>query len=323
MNPAQIRRFLAQHSPLFILAALCILLALWSEDFRQPNNLQQVALRTCVVAVMAIGQMLVILTAGIDLSVGSVAALAGVAAGLLMTEYDMPVAIAVAGGIGTGLLCGTLNGLLITAGRIPPFIVTLGMMMAARGVALLLSGAEPVYGLPTAFKYLGGSQHWGERTTWWIPVGIAVALTLFFAVVLNFTRYGRALYATGGNLVAARLSGIAVDRVRALAYALSGGLAGFAGLMLAARTSIAAPSAAETYELDSIAACVIGGASLMGGEGGVLGALAGALIMQVLVNFCNLNGINQHWQIVIVGALVVALVFYDGLRKRRAGLLKD
>lgn len=317
-----LKRSIARHSPLVILATLSVVLAVLSPEFRTANNLQQVALRTCVVAIMAIGQMLVILTAGIDLSVGSVAALSGVVAGLIMTKSGLPVFVGVLGGLGTGLACGAVNGVLITKGRIPPFIVTLGMMMSARGVALLASGAEPIYGLPRAFKYLGGSQRWGDMNTWWIPVSIALSLVAVFAVVLNYTRFGRALYAIGGNLTAARLSGLPVDGVRAVAYMLSGGLAGFAGLLLAARTSIAAPSAAETYELDSIAACVIGGASLMGGEGGVVGALAGALIMQVLVNFCNLNGISQHWQVVLVGSLVVILVYYDNARKRRAGILK-
>lgn len=314
---------MARHSPLFILAVLCVALAAWSPEFRQANNVQQVAVRTCVIAVLAIGQLLVVLSAGIDLSVGSVAALSGVVAGLAMTRGEWGVVPGCAAGMAVGVACGALNGFLVTAGRIPPFIVTLGMMMSARGGALLASGGEPVYGLPKSFKYLGGAQKMGEMNTWWIPVLIVSCLALMFVVVLSFTRYGRALYATGGNLTGARLSGINVNLVRAAAYTLSGAMAGFAGLMLAAWTSIAAPSAAETYELEAIAACVIGGTSLMGGEGGVAGAIAGALIMKVLENICNLSGIEREWQIVIVGALVVALVFYDNLRKRRAGLLKD
>ena len=320
-----LRRMLVRQSPLFILAGLCIVLAILSPEFRQGKNMQQVSMRTCVVAVMALGQIMVILTAGIDLSVGSVAALSAVVAGLAMTQTEMPVVLAVMLGCTTGLACGTINGVLITRGRIPPFIVTLGMMMAARGVALLAAGAKPVFGLPTAFKYLGGSQRIGDAQyrAWWIPVAIALTLTVVFAAILSQTRFGRALYATGGNRAAARLSGISVNRIRAGAYMLSGTLAGFAGIILAARTSIADPNAAEGYELDSIAACVIGGASLMGGEGGCFGAIAGALIMNVLVNFCNLNDISVHWQRVLVGTLIVALVYYDNVRKRRAGLLND
>jgi len=318
-----LRRLFARNSPLFIFATLCVILAAISPDFRGGGNLQQVALRTCVVAIMAVGQILVILTAGIDLSVGSVAALSGVVTGLLMTKHGVPVPFAVAAGCATGALCGAINGLLITRGRIQPFIATLGMMMVARGVPMLLTDATSVFNLPKSFKYLGGSQKIGDTGTAWIPIGITLLIAIIFAIVLSQTRFGRALYATGGNLTGARLSGIPVDRVRVLAYTLCGLLAGFGGIMLAARTSIADPAGAGGYELDAIAACVIGGASLVGGEGGALGVVAGALIMSVLVNFCNLNDISVHWQRVLVGSLIVALVFYDNFRKRRAGLLKD
>ncbi|HOZ49344.1 MAG TPA: ABC transporter permease [Candidatus Hydrogenedentes bacterium] len=325
------RRFVARHSPLFILAGLCLILAIVSEDFRQPRNLQKVAYRTSVVGIMATGQILVILTAGIDLSVGSIAALAGVVACVSMKKLGVPAAgegaeliisgfdvcAGVAIGALVGLLGGAINGFLVTKGKIPPFIVTLGMMMVARGIALLVSGAVSVSGLPESFKYLGGSRGW------YIPVGITAAIAAVFAVTLAFTRFGRAVYATGGKLTAARLSGIAVDRVRFLCYSLCGLLCGFAGVVLASRTAIAQPTGAESYELDAIAACVIGGASLMGGEGGCVGALAGALIMQVLLNFCNLRGFDVYWQKVLIGALIIILVYYDNFRKRRAGLLHE
>ena len=324
-----VKRFLARNSPLVILAGLCVVLAVLSEDFRSPGNLQTVAYRTSVVGVMATGQCLVILTAGIDLSVGSVAALSGVIAALTIkamgADVDsvpgLPVYAAIGAGVlaGTliGLLCGAINGLLVTKGRIPPFIVTLGMMMVARGITLLLCKGVAVSGLPDAFGYLGGAKGW------YIPVSITAALSAAFAMALALTRFGRAVYATGGKLSAARLSGIPVDRVRLFAYALCGTLTGFAGVMLASRTSIAAPNAAEGMELNAIAACVIGGASLVGGEGGCLGALAGALIMNVLVNFCNLKNFDVYWQMVLVGVLIIVLVYYDNFRKRRAGLIKE
>jgi ribose transport system permease protein len=318
-----LRRRLARHSPLLIFAALCVVLAMISPDFRGGGNLQQVGMRTCVVAIMAVGQILVILTAGIDLSVASVAALAGLVATLLMTDYGWPVPLAIAAGCATGAACGAINGFLITRGRIQPFIVTLGMMMVARGAAMLIAGAKSVFGLPQSFKYLGGSQKIGEMGTAWIPISIALSIAILFAIVLSHTRFGRALYAIGGNLTGARLSGIPVDGVRVWAYTLCGLLAGFSGIMLAARVGIGDPAAAPGYELDAIAACVIGGASLVGGEGGALGVVAGALMMSVLVNFCNLNDISIHWQRVLVGSLIVALVYYDNFRKRRAGLLKD
>ncbi|HIJ74348.1 MAG TPA: ABC transporter permease [Candidatus Hydrogenedentes bacterium] len=321
-------RFLAKHSPLVILAALCIVLAVESPDFRKPGNLKQVAARTSPVAIIAVGQTLVILTAGIDLSVGSVAALGGIAAALTMRGLGEEVAgamvyprcavpVGVLVGLAIGALCGFLNGVLSSRGRIPPFIATLGMMMAARGAALLLSGGMPISRLPTSFGYLGGGQGWH------IPVSITLAIVVVVAVTLGFTRYGRAVYATGGNAVGARLSGIPVDRVRVVAFSMCGLLSGLAGVMLASYTTIAAPTAAEGMELNAIAACVIGGASLMGGEGGAVGSLAGALIMNFLNNFCTLKNWDDHWQKVFVGALVVALVFYDNLRKRRAGLTRE
>ncbi|HNZ48435.1 MAG TPA: ABC transporter permease [Candidatus Hydrogenedentes bacterium] len=310
-------RFIAKHSPLFILAALCIILAVVSPVFRSPSNLQGVAQRTAVVGIMAVGQLAVILTAGIDLSVGSIAALSGVVGCLAMVNLSVPAIPGIFIGIGVGLLCGLVNGLLTAKGKIPPFIVTLGMMMAARGAALTASGATPVFGLPENFAWLGGTRGW------WLPVVFMFGIAAFFAVVLGYTRFGRALYVIGGNKEAARLSGVPVDWVRIAAFAISGTAAGFAGMMLASRTSVASPTAAEMYELQAIAACVIGGASLMGGEGGAFATIAGALIMTVLYNFCNLQNINVHWQQILVGVLLVALVFYDNRRKRKAGLLKD
>lgn len=292
-------------------------MAVISSDFRSISNLQSVAYRTAVVGIIAVGELLVILTAGIDLSVGSIAAVSGVVACLSMKLWSVPMPLAVITGALVGALCGTCNGVLVTKGRIPPFIATLGMMMAARGATLILSGGVPVYGQAPSFAWLGGSQKW------WVPVIITLIIALLFTVVLNLTRFGRALYAIGGNLKAARLSGISVDKVRIGAYVLCGLLAGFAGVMLASRTSVATPNAAEMYELDAIAGCVIGGTSLMGGEGGAVAALAGALIMMVLRNFCNLEDIDVYWQQVFVGVLVVLLVYYDTFRKRRAGLIND
>lgn len=331
------KRLLAKHSPLVILASLCLVLAILSPEFREPRNLQQVSLRTCAVGIIAIGQVLVILTAGIDLSVGSVAALAAGSAALTTTYlaapdpanaglfvyawYHIPLCILVACIV--GLACGLLNGFLVTKGRMPPFIATLSLMMIARGGVQLLTNGENVFGLPKGLKYLGGAARIGGETTWWIPVLVTVVLTILFAVMLTFTRFGRAIFATGGNLSAARLSGISVDRVRLGVYGLCGLLCGVAGVILMSRTSIGDPNAALGMELDTIAACVIGGASLMGGEGGILGALAGALIMNVLVNFCNLHNINPYWQRIFVGTLIAVLVYYDTNRKRRAGLLKE
>ena len=311
------RRFIARYSPLFILGAVCIVMAVTSASFRDPENLRNVAYRTCVVGIVALGETLVILTAGIDLSVGSVAALSGVVASLLMVDAGWPVVPACIVGTLVGSVCGLVSGAIWAKGKIPPFIATLGMMMVARGATLLVSGAKPIFGLPDSFDYLGGTRGW------WIPVSIAAALTVAFASMLGFSRLGRAIYATGGNAQGARLSGIPIDWVRIAAFTLAGSLTGFAGVMLASKVGIGDPNAGVGMELDAIAACVIGGASLMGGEGGCVGSVAGALLMTVLVNFCNLKDIDPYWQKVLVGVLIIVLVFYDTWRKRRAGLLRD
>ncbi len=327
------KRFVAEHSALFILAALCIALGLYSPEFRGAGNLQNVAQRTTVVGVIALGELLVVLTGGIDLSVGSIAALSGVAGCMAMLKTQallaaalppdsalLPPLVVAAGvvvGVLAGFVCGMINGLLATRGRIQPFIATLGMMMAARGMTMVVSGQMPVYGLPKFFAWLGGTR------AWWVPVALMCVFAAVFALLLVYTRFGRGLYAVGGNTEAARLSGIPVDRVRTAAFAISGTMAGFAGMMLASRASVASPNAAEMYELDAIAACVIGGASLAGGVGGAVAAVAGALIMSVLYNFCTLQNVSPDWQKVLVGALLITLVFYDNWRRRSAGVLKD
>jgi len=344
-------RFIAKHSPLFILAALCIVLAVISPEFRRIGNLQSLAQRTAFVGVIAIGELAVILTAGIDLSVGSIAALSGVIGCIAMVNYgvpvdesssfihrifaealnyEAPVVVGILIGTSVGIFCGLINGVLVAKGRIPPFIVTLGMMMLARGFTLVFSGGVSVFGLPESFRWLGGTQFvpetvflFGGANSWWLPTLIMAGFALIFSIILFFTRFGRSLYAVGGNSEAARLSGIPVDRVRIVAFTISGGAAGFAGMMLASFTSIAQPNAAEMYELYAIAACVIGGASLMGGEGGAFATIAGALIMAALYNFCTLQDIKPYWQQILVGVLLIILVYYDNYRKRKAGLLKS
>ena len=362
----RIKRSLQQYSPLIIFAVVCCLLAVVSEPFSKPYNLQQVGVRTVTVGVIAIGQLLVILTAGIDLSVGSVAALSGVVGCLFMAGKLFAVfgdAIAATGnaiakqgsvfetigntiagaetyidhvdtwilamppwiivilgvliGAFVGFGCGMLNGVFSAKGKIPPFISTLGLMMVARGAARLLTDGQNVSGFPEPFAWLGGSNGW------WVPVGIVFGVAIIAAFVLTMTPFGRYIYATGGNLEAARLSGLPVDAVRIAAFAISGALAGFGGMILASRTNIGSVNAAEMYELDAIAACVLGGASLMGGQGSAIATLAGALIIAVLRNFCSLQQWDVNWQLVIVGALVILLVYYDNWRKRKAGLLKE
>lgn len=299
------------------MAAVCIALAMLTPSFASPDNLTNVARRISAVSIVAVGETLVIITAGIDLSVGSVAALAACVSGIVIREYEYSVPVGIFAGVMAGLTCGLINGLLSTKGRIPSFIVTLGMMLAARGAAHLLTGGATITGLPEAYRFLGGTRYW------FVPFIVTLIVVAIFAVVLMYTRYGREIYATGGNLSGARLSGIPVDRVRIVAFTLGGMLAGFGGVVMASRAGVATPTMAEGMELDAIAACVVGGASLMGGEGGAVGALIGALIIGTLVNICQLNGMSDEWQRIVVGVLIVVLVFFDNMRKRRAGKLKE
>jgi ribose/xylose/arabinose/galactoside ABC-type transport system permease subunit len=314
---AYVKQFISRHALILALALICAGLAIFTPSFLTPSNLTNLARRISAVSVIAAGETLVIITAGIDLSVGSVAALSAVVAGLTIKEYGFNVPLGILAGASAGLACGLVNGVLSTKGRIPSFIVTLGMMLAARGAAHLLTGGSRISGLPQGFRFLGGTE------SWYVPFIVMLLIVGAFAVFLRNTRFGREIYATGGNLSGARLSGIPVDRVRIGAFSLGGLLAGFGGILMASRAGVADPTMAQGMELDAIAACVVGGASLMGGEGGAVGALIGALIIGTLINICQLNGMTDEWQRIFVGALIIILVYFDNLRKRRAGKLKD
>ena len=317
MRRGGVKEFISRNALILALALICVGLAIFTPSFVTPNNLTNLARRISAVSIVAVGETLVIITAGIDLSVGSVAALSAVVSGITIKTYGFSVPMGVLAGALAGLMCGLINGLLATKGRIPSFIVTLGMMLAARGTAHLLTGGSRISGLPEGFRFLGGTE------SWYVPFFVTLAIVGAFAVFLLYTRFGREIYATGGNLTGARLSGVPVDRVRIGAFALGGMLAGFGGVLLASRTGVADPTMAEGMELDAIAACVVGGASLMGGEGGAVGALIGALIIGILINICQLNGMPDEWQRIAVGVLIIVLVFFDNARKRRAGKLID
>jgi ribose transport system permease protein len=297
------------------LLALC--LALWAATphFATVSNLTNVVEQSTIIGVVAIGMTFVILTGGIDLSVGSIVALAGVALGLAV-RAGLPLAAAVAACLGVGLLCGAANGALVTLGRLPPFIATLGMMSAARGVALMLADGRPISGFPPALRALATVRVAG------VPPSVALMLALYAVahLVLAHTTLGRYTYAIGGNEEAAALSGVDVRLHKSAVYAISGLLAAVTSLLLVARLDSAQPIAGTAYELDAIAAVVIGGASLLGGAGSVLGTLVGALIMSVLRNGLNLLGVSSYVQQVAIGAVIVAAVLVDMALRRRARL---
>jgi ribose transport system permease protein len=293
---------------------LGLVVALWalSPHFLTISNLLNVAEQATIIAIVAVGMTFVIITAGIDLSVGSVLAFAGVVmASALHQGVPLPVALLV--GLGIGLLCGLVNGLLITIGRLPPFIATLGMMSVARGTALMFTEGRPVSGFSEGFRSLATGEVLRVPTP--VIIMIVVYVTAFF--ILGRTKLGRYTYAIGGNEEAALLSGINVKLYKSLVYGLAGMLSGLAAILLTARLNSAQPIAGMNYELDAIAATVIGGTSLLGGEGTVLGTLIGALIMAVLRNGLNLLGVSSFIQQIVIGSVIIVAVLIDMALKRR------
>jgi ribose/xylose/arabinose/galactoside ABC-type transport system permease subunit/ABC-type sugar transport system substrate-binding protein len=300
----------AHLQTVLVLIGLVALFGIASPHFFKADNLLNVMQQSAINAILGIGLTFVIISAGIDLSVGSILALCGlVVADLLVAGHSSFVAVG--GGLLVGLACGVLNGLITTLGRIPPFISTLGMMLIARSAAKIYSGSKPISGLPEAFRLLSGSIAG-------VPVMVVVVAALYGVahIVLTRTKLGRYTYAIGGNEQAAWLSGVPVGRYKVAIYALSGLMAGVAAVLMTSRLNAASPLSGEMYELYAIAAAVIGGVSLMGGEGRVLGTLIGALIMGTLRNGLNALNVPSALEGMVVGGVLVAAVVLDRARHR-------
>jgi ribose transport system permease protein len=308
-------RFLASGRRLGTLAGLfglCLLLWILTPHFLTVSNLLNVLEQTAINAVIAAGMTFVIISGGIDLSVGSLVALSGVVLGTLL-HAGVPMAVAIAASLGVGFFFGVLNGLAITWGRLPPFIATLGMMSVARGCALLFTDGRPVSGFDAAFRNLATARVVG------IPAPVLVAIGVYIVAwfVLSKTRFGRYVYAIGGNEEATRLSGVNVRLHKMCVYGVSGLASAVAAVLLTSRLNSAQPIAGIMYELDAIAATVIGGTSLMGGEGGLGGTIIGALIMGVLRNGLNLLGVSSFVQQIVIGLVIVFAVLIDTALKSR------
>ncbi len=286
-----------------------------SPYFMSFGNLMTVILQTSVIGILAIGVTFVIVAAGIDLSLGAVLAFSGMVIAKAAAG-GLPVWFAVLCGVAVGTALGIANGVLVARLALPPFIATLGTMMVARGLTLVISEARPVYFLqvPT-FKLISQGSLFGAVP---YPIIYLVALALVASFVLRRLAIGRYIYGLGSNEAAVRLSGVNVDRVKIFTYGACGLLAGVAGVVLTARLNSAQPAAGMSYELDAIAAAVIGGTSLSGGEGTILGTMIGALIMGVLKNGLNLMNVSQFWQQVAMGIVVIGAVYLDIVRRRRA-----
>jgi ribose transport system permease protein len=295
------------------LIVVFLYLSFASSSFLTSDNLFNVGAQTAVTAIIAMGMTLVIITAGIDLSVGSVAALAGVFGAQMMSKYGIPVIPAILLGTAIGGVCGVGNGLLITLTGMAPFIATLGMMSVARGALDVSTNAVAVFGLPDNFQLLGQGQI-GPIP---IPVLCILGVAIAGHIVLTRTRLGRYAYAMGSNPEAARLSGIAVKRYLIAVYTICGALAGFGGMIAASRVNSGQPNFGIGLELDVIAAAVIGGASLFGGQGTVVGTLIGAFLIALIRNGSVLLNINLFVQTIVIGVVIWLAVMWDGFRRRK------
>lgn len=302
----QWRRVAQTLAPIVVLFLICATLTALTPRFLTEKNIINVVRQSSLNGIVAAGMTLVILTGGIDLSVGSLLAVTSVfAAGALDAGHSPTTAMAV--GVLIGLAFGLGNGLIITIGDVAPFIVTLGTMTIARGIALIYTNGSPILAMDRDFRYIGRGD-WGP-----LPVPIVIMLIVYAVTffVLNRTMLGGYIYAIGGNQEAARLSGVPVRLCKATAYAISGLLAGLTGVILTARLGSAQPNLGTADELDAIAAVVIGGTSLAGGRGGIMGTLVGALIIGVLSNGLNLMNVNAYYQPVAKGLVILIAILVD------------
>jgi galactofuranose transport system permease protein len=312
---ARVGSFLQQQGALVLLVLVCVIATARYEAFLTPENLLNVVRQNSMLGIVALGMTFVILTGGIDLSVGSLLALAGVIAAYLA---DRGLGVALLAAVAATAALGFVNGVIIAKARIQPFIVTLGMMIAARGIALAATDAKNVRVPATAtdFSWLGQS-----RIGDFLPVPIVILLIAFVIgwLVLNYTRFGRHVFALGDNDEAARLMGLNISRVTVLVYAISGALAGLAGVILASRLNTGSPVEGVGRELDAIAAVVVGGTLLTGGKGSVVSTLFGVLLLGVIFNIFNLEGqISPWWQLVFRGAILLAVVILQNRLTRLA-----
>jgi ribose transport system permease protein len=303
------------------LIALVVVFSLASPNFLQTANILAILQATSVNGVLAVAATLVIITGGIDLSVGTLMTFCAVVAGVVLTYLGLPLPLGLLGAILTGLASGLISGFVIAKMKVPPFIATLGMMLILKGLSLVVSGTKPIYfnGTPGYNQISLGSIVGQFVPALPIPNGVLIlfAVALIASFILSRTALGRYTFALGSNEEAVRLSGVNVDRWKIAVYALAGSICGVAGILISSRLNSAQPALGQGYELDAIAAVVIGGTSLSGGRGTVLGTLIGALIISVLANGLRILSVAQEWQTVVTGTIIILAVYADILRRRR------
>jgi inositol transport system permease protein len=305
--------FMSKYGILFILLAMIIVMSFMSDTFLRTQNILNIVRQISFIGIVAMGVTIVIITTGIDLSSGSVIALTSVLVASVAHPGDSLIG-ALALGAGIGIACGAINGIITAKGKIPPFIATLGMMTAARGLALLFSDGRPVPNLSESFMFLGKGVIAGIP----VPIIIFILIGIISHILLSKTKFGKYTYAIGGNEHAAKICGINVDRHLIFIYMYAGLLSAIAGIMLTARISVGQPSMGVSFELDAIAAAVIGGTSLSGGVGTIPGTIIGALIIGVLNNSLDLLGVSSYWQQILKGAIIVTAVLIDSRKNKKS-----
>jgi len=301
-----------RYGILIALLVVSLVIGALEPVFFSPINILNVIRQISIIGIIAIGETMVILLGGIDLSVGAVVAFTGAVAAKLLVETGWAIPLAIAAALVVGLGIGVANGFISRKGGMHPFIVTLGTLSIFRGLTLILAGGRPISGLPETFLWLGG----GEIGSIPVPVILFLGLIIAAGFMLSRTTFGRKIYAIGGNEEAARLSGIAVDRIYITAFAIAGLLSGLGGVVLTSRLNSAELVAGQGYELDVIASVVIGGTSLFGGVGSVYGTLVGALLIGVISNGLNLLGVSSYWQLVVKGLVIIIAALIDNLKRR-------
>ena len=309
----------AQHRLLAFasLILLVLVFSLASPNFMQTSNILAILQATSVNGVLAIAATLVIITGGIDLSVGTMMTFCAVIAGVVLTYWGLPLPLGIVGAILAGAACGFCSGTFIAKLKIPPFIATLGMMLILKGLSLVISGTRPIYFNDTpGFSQISLGSIVGSIVPS-VPLPNGVLILFLVAIVVSKTALGRYTFALGSNEEAVRLSGVNTDRWKIAVYTLAGSICGIAGLLIASRLNSAQPALGQGYELDAIAAVVIGGTSLSGGRGTVLGTLIGALIMSVLLNGLRILSVAQEWQTVVTGSIIILAGYIDMLRRRK------
>ncbi|MEW9672248.1 ABC transporter permease [Ammoniphilus sp. 3BR4] len=302
----------SKYGIFLIFIAMVVLVSILTPAFLSSQNLINVVRQISFIGIVAMGVTMVIITTGIDLSSGSVIALVSVITASF-AQGDHPLILALVLGLGVGALAGFINGTISAKGAIPPFIATLGMMIAARGLALLYSDGRPIGGLSESFLFIGQGEIAGIP----VPIIIFVIMGIISHLMLSKTKFGKYTYAIGGNEQAARICGINVDRYKIMIYTYAGFLSALAGIMLTSRISAGQPSMGVMYELDAIAAAVIGGTSLSGGIGTIPGTIIGALIIGVLNNSLDLMNVSSYWQQILKGGIIVTAVLIDSRKNKK------